>query len=545
MATSQSTFFHFDQCKACTQQRRAYTDRGETDKMAELTVTIATHHFVVRNVQERARKAVIGFAQRYVQWGAIRVEVPGRRPIYKRGPIKVFAAATENRSEFRFHINTLKEFKEHLALDFIKDEMIEWQQAPIPTGREVVLPVRPEWSDREHQHAPIAYGLLDDDRSKFIDMQTGKGKSYCSLRIISERGVMPVIIVKPMYLDKWVIDIRKTYDIAVEDLMVVRGSAQLQALLLLAQAGQMDAKVVLVSNKTIQNWIKLYEKFGEHTLDQGYVCLPEQFFEQLQSGYRLIDEVHQDFHLNFKIDLYTNVERSLSLSATLLSDDDFINKMYEVAYPSAQRFKGAVYDKYIESHAVIYRATDPKLLRWQDPASKNYSHHVFEKSIMRHPQMLQNYFALINQVLRGIWLTDKYQAGDKAIIFCASIDMCTALTQFLKQRYPDKDVRRYVEEDSYDNLMLPDIRVTTLISAGTAVDIPQLTATLLTTAVSSSQSNIQGFGRLRKLSDDRTPTFAYFTCEDIPKHVEYHERKHKLLEQRSTHYKPVYINQPI
>lgn len=509
--------------------------------MAELTVHLSSHNFSVRRITPRGRAAVEGFARRNVQYGLQRV--PGNR--YVRAALRVYAAATQDRTEFRFHLNQLKEFEQHLAMNFLTGDLVEWIKEPIPTATQVSLPVFASWTSHDYQVPVIEYLKSNEaPRSKFVDLQTGKGKSYCSLRAISDEGVLPVIIVKPMYLEKWIIDIRKTYDIEIEDLMVIRGSSQLMALLLMAEAGAMDAKMVLVSNKTIQNWLKLYEKFGQETLGMGYACTPDRFFELLGAGQRLIDEVHQDFHLNFKIDLYTNVQKSISLSATLLADDDFVNKMYEVAYPSALRYKGPAYDKYISAKAVIYKLKYPEKARSKDPVSKNYSHHVFEQYILRNQELASNYLKLINQVLKGSYLVD-YQKGQKLIIFCASIDMCTVLTDYLRKLYPQFDVRRYVEEDPYDNLMDADIRVTTLLSAGTAVDIPNLTTTILTVAVSSSQSNVQGFGRLRKLKDGVVPEFLYFCCEDIEKHVAYHERKKDLLKDRALNYKSVFINEPI
>ena len=65
------------------------------------------------------------------------------------------------------------------------------------------------------------------------------------------------------------------------------------------------------------------------------------------------------------------------------------------------------------------------------------------------------------------------------------------------------------------------------------MDIPQLTTAILTVAVNSSVSNIQGFGRLRPLKDGRTPIFVYFVCTDVPKHIEYHERKKDIIRTRS------------
>jgi hypothetical protein len=155
----------------------------------------------------------------------------------------------------------------------------------------------------------------------------------------------------------------------------------------------------------------------------------------------------------------------------------------------------------------------------------------------REKGMLNNYLKLITDVLKMGHFRNGYQFGDRCLIYCAGIEMCTIVTEHLRKLYPHLKINRYVEEDPYENLMESDITVSTLLSAGTAVDIPMLTTVILTTAVSSSPSNLQGFGRLRELKDGRPPQFYYFVCEDIPKHTEYHDRKRDLLETRALNYK--------
>lgn len=509
--------------------------------MAELTIVHCSHHFTVTRITPRGRAAVESFAKKFVQYGMQRA---GPRD-YIRAALKVYGAATADRTEFRFHINQLKEFTPHLEIHQLTGSLVEHVFKPTPIPFKVVLPIFSHWTDRDYQTPVIQY--IEDPTPpvhKFVALQTGKGKSYCAMRAMSDIGYRTIIIVKPMYLEKWVEDIRRTYDIQLEDLMVIRGSTHLMALLVMAEAGELESKIVLLSNKTYQNWIKLYERYKDETLDMGYACTPDRLCEIIGAGFRLIDEVHQDFHLNFKIDLYTNVQRSLSLSATLVSDDDFMNKMYEVAYPAATRYHGPAYDKYIAARSVIYRLQDPDKVRTKDPISKNYSHHVFEQSILRNPNLTRNYLNLIDGVVKTSYIA-KRKPGQRLIIFCASIDMCSRVSAFLQQQYASLDIRRYVEEDPWENLMEPDIRVTTLQSAGTAVDIPDLITTILTTAVSSSQSNIQGFGRLRALKDGTTPEFYYFVCQDVPKHIDYHEKKRLILEDRALNYKSIFIPQPI
>lgn len=507
----------------------------------ELAISKASHFFMVNRISARVRPYILSFAKRMVQMGFMRSE---RKFIYTS--LKVFAASTQSRNEYRFHINTLNSFLEHLRNNYIKDDEIELIELPAPIPVLTELKVRDHWVTRDYQQPAIDYILEDNENlAKFISLATGQGKGYISMRASSLIGERLLVLVRPMYIDKWVNELNEIYDLAPEDLLVVQGSNQLLALLNLANNGLLSAKVIIISNKTLQNWLKLYERFETQTLDMGYPCYPDSLCALLGVGVRIIDEVHQDFHLWFKIDCYTNVKKSISLSATLVSDDDFINRMYEVAYPAFYRYKGDAPKPHVTATSIIYRFANPNKIRYKDHISKHYSHHIFEQYILRNPLIKKNYFELIEDIFRNSYY-QKRKPGHRCLIFCISIDMCTELTEYMRKKYPRLDVRRYVEDDEFENLIDADVSVSTMQSSGTAVDIPNLTTVIMTTAMASSQGNIQGFGRLRALKNDNTKTdFLYFVCEDIPKHIEYHEKKRMILRDRVKHYKSVHIGKPL
>lgn len=79
------------------------------------------------------------------------------------------------------------------------------------------------------------------------------------------------------------------------------------------------------------------------------------------------------------------------------------------------------------------------------------------------------------------------------------------------------------------------------------MDIPGLRIAGMTTALSSMQANLQAFGRLRKLKDwpDVTPRFYYFTCEDIPKHVEYANKKKEVFKPVALAQKTMWLRESI
>ena len=490
--------------------------------LRHLTVRVSSHGYVAFNLSVRGRWLCSTFARHYVQYGFV-----AHHGQYQKVGMKVFAAATDDRSEFRFHINTLEKFKAFLVNHQVDGALVVWEALPDYAPVNAHFEVREGWVARDYQLPVLEYLNKDTPKSKFVDLQTGMGKSLCALLAIAHYGKRLAIIVKPMYLEKWAADLKKTFDICPEDIIVIKGSSQLMALLLLAKEGQVTEKAILISNKTYQNWLKLYEKYHHETLDMGYACTPNQFFELLGVGLRLIDEVHQDFHLNMKVDLYSHVPRSIALSATLINNDPFIEKMYAMVFPMAERFRGLALRKYIDAYAVHYRFAKPEMIKTEEFGGRGYSHGALEKSVMRHHVTLNNYLSLVQYTI-DISFAKVAREKKKLLVFASSIAMCTQMALHFERRYPELRVRRYVEDDPYSNLFESDMVFTTLLSAGTAHDIPNLTTVILPVAVDSIQSNVQSLGRLRDLAPDPTE-FLYLVCQDFPKHAEYHSRKVEML----------------
>ncbi len=353
--------------------------------------------------------------------------------------------------------------------------------------------------------------------------------TYCAAEAIAKNGKRFIVFLKPQFIDKWRADLKKLMDFTDEDIAVVQGSASMMNLIAQAMSGNIPYKAIIVSNKTFQNWITAYEEEGDALLQKGYDCHPDQLMQVLRVGLRLVDEVHMDFHLNFKIDLYTHVAKSISLSATLISDDPFISTMQLTAYPKYLRYAGMEYDKYVHSVAILYSLKPNTKVETTERGSSKYSHHAVEKSLYRSPALMASYLALIEKLFRKYHVQrDGIVKGDRCLLYVSSIQFATTLTDYLILKHPTYDIRRYVEDDPYENLMDGEITVSTIGSAGTGHDIDLLATVILTTAVRASASNIQGFGRLRNLAGKQM-LFLYLTCEDIPKHVEYHDKKDILL----------------
>ncbi len=363
----------------------------------------------------------------------------------------------------------------------------------------------------------------DPEKLYVIENYVVTHNTFVAMRCMWLLKVRGIYTFKGGYTDRWVEAFNETFDYEKGDLVVVRGSAALVKLMRNAMAGEPIPKVLIMSFGTWRDYLKDYE--ASNGKSKIYPISPDEFFVKLGIGYRVIDEVHQEFHLNFKIDLYTHVYKSLSLSGTMESSDAFMNRMYCIPYPVQRRNDGGGAKPHIAVKALFYKLSLPKIIRYKG-AQGGYSHNAFEESLMSKKGIFPNYLKLIHKVVECYYGSVR-EDGQKMLIFCASVSLCTIVRDYLQKMYPTLTVTRYCQGDEYQDLLDADIGVSTVLSAGTAVDIPNLRVTLMTTSIDSRQSNEQALGRTRPLKDwlDVIPLFLYLVCEDIDRHVIYHENK--------------------
>jgi len=445
-----------------------------------------------------------------------------RTQSYYKIPKRVYASSTADRSEYRFHRHQYREIIEFLARRGIFEEQFDTKVHTPCVGHPVSTFKMPDWfTPRDYQVGIINY-FVEPGYTKVTTLQTGKGKTAIALAAATQIATRTMLCVPAKYIFKWTGDALDTLGVPKDRLMVIKGSKALRTAIELGIAGKIDCDFIIVSATTLYNYFKAYE--NNELEEQGYLCPPHLLYQVLNIGLRLIDEVHENLHLNFKQDLYGHVNKSIMLSATLESDDPFVNKMIEIAYPFSTRYKGIEYDRYIAVAALTYRAND--IHKLPHKRRKMYSQVKYEESLLKWKKVIEAYAEMIYQIVVNEYVEER-EEGQRMIIFADTKDMCTFLSDYIKERLPNLVVRRFIGEDPDEHLYESDIVVSTPKSAGTAVDIDGLKISLLTSAISSRQANAQILGRLRHLKDwpDVTPRFFYLVCTDIPKHMDYHKKK--------------------
>lgn len=384
------------------------------------------------------------------------------------------------------------------------------------------------------KHEPMQCISLDSEDSLYItDDYVVTHNTFCGLKggeLIGERLIVQVL---GRYFDKWVSDVAEAYNLDPDRVVAIRGASKLKTFLDLYHQDPeaMSFDVLIITSKTMQAYMVEYELTEFKHLPRG-ICRPEDIYESLGIGYRIIDEVHQHFHNNYKTDLYSHLPKSLYLSATMVPDDPFIKEMFNVAYPPKLRMDGGKLICYTNVTSIDYHLATRDPVKYLGPQG-TYNQIVYEEWIMKDAKRLKGYLKLITDVYHQEFI-NKRKPGQKALIFAGSVEMCTIIVNHLKLTYTDLTIAKYTAEDDYDALMDSDTSVSTLGSSGTAVDIINLSVCIMTTAVSGSAANIQAVGRLRELKNyvPDKPHFLYFTCMDIPKHIEYKNKKKEILQGR-------------
>lgn len=490
-------------------------------------IEVYSHFFKVYQVQARMMEVVRQFSRGLIQHKLEKVN--GR---FQKKAERVYAASTFDRFEFRFNRNQFEEFLDFAAMSGIQKHHLEITYIPLYAPKTVDVSLAETWKPRENQVGIIDY-IVSDGHIKVVTLQTGQGKTSCGLKAGEILGTRLGIVVLGRFFEKWISDVKGQYRLKNDDILAIRGYKQLKEILWCLATEPLEAKVVIITSTTIQDYIAHYE--GSRFKDQEpWLVPPEKLWEKLGVGFRIIDEAHMHFHLNFCIDLYTHIPKGLYLSATLEPDDPFVDKMYRIAYPMATRVNGGAYIKYCDVTAIGYR-----LAFWQKARTKgyggSYSHSAFEEWLMKKEKPLKNYLDLIHTVVDTEYLR-KREPGQKMLIFAYTVDLCKLIRDDLKRR-PDLkgvSIEKYTSEDPYSVIQGNDIVITTLGSAGTAIDIPGLLCCLMTTSISATQANLQALGRLREMHawPNSKPHFLYLYCLELTKQVEYHEKKKRIFNGR-------------
>lgn len=449
---------------------------------------------------------------------------------------KVFAYISNDGKEIRLHINQIDSFKNKLNFyGFCYDDIFEEVEVPVSYSPSTfTFNFTKSMTARDYQEEIINDVMKLNNHRKIISLPTGKGKTFTAYKCCQLYGKRVLVTALPRYMPMLENAADKTLLLKKKDMMVISKSSELLAMLSDDYQDDINAgkyPVIVLSLVVLKSYI---DDYNNGLLTDAIP--PDEIYSRLKIGIRITDEVHQFFHANFIIDLFTHMPLSLHLSATLEPGSDLVKRMYDVMYPKTERMGIHLIDKYVRVKAVMYGFKSMKGIRYTG-FMQCYSHTKFETTLLKpeNKKRLENYFTMVAKYTQLAYINGMKEK-QTCLIFFATKEMCSKFAKYLKAIYPGLNINRYISDDKYEILMESDIAISTLGSAGTAIDKPNLKTVIMTVALNSPQANIQAIGRLRVLvgyDSSEKPIFVYFNCFNIEKHILYHKQKFDLFNTRA------------
>lgn len=499
------------------------------------TIYKYSHSVVVKNPTKAMIPVLYGLSSRYTQFG---VQFDPRTKKKRWGPLKTYAVYVDHGAEFRFHIGQYDELMMDLERR-VHPSSYKVIEVPLYEPEDIDLRVRDGWSLYPQQEEARNF-IVDADssnRSPLLMMPMGTGKTLTAVVAAAALKKRIAVMVIAQYCEKWQSDLQEILDLDKSEICVIQGSDSLMRATNYPGSGLEFPKAFVISLNTMNRWYSLYEQSKQNPLLEAYACMPYDFYEHLGIGTVINDEVHQHPHAVYRAYTYTHVPKTISLSATLLTTDQVLQRVQGMMFPRFVRYDNIKMKQYITVHACSYQIVDfaQSKVQTTEWGQKTYSHTAFEKSIMRNKLLLRRYVDMILNLAEDAWYNIKID-GDKLLVYVATKKLAEIVKDAALQRWPHLDCRTFLQGDSDANMKEPDIRVTTVISGSTAHDVPGLRVTIMTNSIDSPNSNVQALGRLREIKHrdhDTDVHFYYLYCSSIPKHVEYHRNKVELLKSRA------------
>lgn len=321
-----------------------------------------------------------------------------------------------------------------------------------------------------------------------LNLATGKGKSYISSEIASMLKTNLTVMILPRYIEQWINDIMKYLEVSRDEIFVAQERKELIKLMLLKDEDR--PKVIIISLSTLNA-----------SLRENTEPLPipiSELMKHLDSEYLIVDEVHQSFVQVSNCTTILNPKNTLCLSATYGSESRNMQTHFDEFVPKGFRYNPLPPEKYRDIINYSYNIKNVEKIKFVNYFTKAYSHATFEANLVRNPGISHRYIRVIITAIIKYHISKPKESRGKLLIFASTIGFIEVMVEYLKIILGDEfDIRKYTSADSKSEILESDICVTTLGSAGTAIDIPGLGTIINTVSLSSTIANKQCFGRLR------------------------------------------------
>lgn len=316
-----------------------------------------------------------------------------------------------------------------------------------------------------------------------INLNTGKGKTYCAIAATAYLGLRPIVITDNVgWLEQWKNFFIEYTDISKDEIYMIAGAPLMMKLF---NRDISKYKVILCTHSTIKS-------VGD---TQGWNKIRD-FFRYCEIGIKFFDEAHLNFDNMFQIDCYSNTFLTYYLTATPGRSDQAENVIFGYYFKNVPKIN--LFDEENDPHtkyAAIRFNSNPTPVE-AGKCKNNYGLNriAYTDYLVRNENFHQLLIILITMALKK---------QGKHLFYIGTNDAILYVKDWICNNFPElsNQVGIYTSLTPVDKKPLElekKIILTTTKSAGAALDIKGLVETVnLAEPFKSRVLAQQTFGRTR------------------------------------------------
>lgn len=330
-----------------------------------------------------------------------------------------------------------------------------------------------------------------------LNLSTSFGKTYCAINSMLKLGVVTIIITHSKDIrSQWKKEILKFTTIYEDQILEIAELSQLDDVYKSKISPSHD--VYLVTHSMLTGFASSYEN--------GWVRIGA-IFDNLGIGLKIVDEVHLRFHTTLMIDFFTNVWRSVYLTATHGRSDDREERLFVNAFANTLRFgKEFKMRKHVNYRFVFFNSNPSSAEQRGIRTSRGISSYLYSDYAFRKDE-----YHTLELVLYKT-LDQCLTIEGRTLILTAKIEDMDYLLEQVRKRYPNIPsgvINSHTgEKEAKDVKENARIIISSIKSLGTGSDILKLRNLILTEPFSSKITASQVIGRLREYSKE-DETYVY------------------------------------
>jgi superfamily II DNA or RNA helicase len=384
-----------------------------------------------------------------------------------------------------FGLNDMLTSLERDNIDIYKENLIDRSDEYIQP-RNVKIIMRPNINIRdEHQEKSVEFLTTGDYAQRFLNIDTGFGKTFCTIKAASILNVPVMILVDTVALMLQWEKVIKEYTFCTNKHII---SVQGRDIVNKIMKHKSDHSFYICSTHTISILAK------EGDLDK--------FISHIKVGLKTTDEAHKLYVAVNEIDLACSIKYNFYLTATPKRSDVKEDIVYLNITKSIPKFGHYTTEINKYTHVKnVYINTYPS--NWDQTRCKVqgqwFSALKYEEFVFRNPRRKLYFVLIAKRIVSKLLETDK---SAKILILLAKNDHIKFMVETL-QNHLNIDIGQF--NSLIKNLELKkeelkkNVIISTVQSAGAGLDLKNLRAIIVFTPFRSSVTLHQLFGRLRKI----------------------------------------------